>query len=111
MPSGGTARAFVPPEGPGIRNDVGFEAGDEVPLDYDPMLAKLIVSAPDRPAAVRRLRSALADYGVLGPSTNLPLLRRIADHPAFERGDTTTGFLEEYRLTEPPRASRCRARP
>jgi 3-methylcrotonyl-CoA carboxylase alpha subunit len=66
------------------------------------MLAKLIVSAPDRPAAVRRLRRALADYEILGPSSNLPLLGRIAAHPAFERGETTTRFLEEYRLTEPP---------
>jgi 3-methylcrotonyl-CoA carboxylase alpha subunit len=62
----------------------------------------LIVSAPGRPAAVRRLRRALTDYEVLGPSSNLPLLRRIAAHPAFERGETTTRFLEEHHLTEPP---------
>jgi 3-methylcrotonyl-CoA carboxylase alpha subunit len=104
MPSGGLLQGFAMPEGAGIRNDAGFEAGDEVPLNYDPMLAKLIVSAPDRPAAVRRLRRALADYEILGPSSNLPLLRRIAANPAFERGETTTGFLEEYRLTEPPPA-------
>jgi 3-methylcrotonyl-CoA carboxylase alpha subunit len=102
MPSGGLLEAFSTPEGAGIRNDAGFEAGDEVPLNYDAMLAKLIVSAPRRPAAVRRLRRALADYEIVGPSSNLPLLRRIAAHQAFERGDTTTSFLEEYRLTEPP---------
>jgi len=102
MPSGGLLRAFSTPDGAGIRNDAGFEAGDEVPLDYDPMLAKLIVSAQDRPSAVRRLRRALADYEILGPFSNLPLLGRIAAHPAFERGETTTGFLEEHRLTEPP---------
>ncbi len=104
MPSGGLLEAFSTPEGAGVRNDAGFEAGDEVPLNYDAMLAKLIVSAPDRPAAVRRLRRALADYEILGPSSNLPLLRRIAAHPAFERGETTTSFLEEYRLSEPPQA-------
>jgi 3-methylcrotonyl-CoA carboxylase alpha subunit len=104
MPSGGGLEGFAMPEGAGIRNDAGFEAGDEVPLNYDPMLAKLIVSAPDRPSAVRRLRRALADYEILGPSSNLPLLRRIAANPAFERGEITTGFLEEYRLTEPPPA-------
>ena len=104
MPSGGLLEAFATPEGAGIRNDAGFEEGDEVPLNYDPMLAKLIVSAPDRPAAVRRLRRALADYEILGPSSNLPLLRRIAANPAFERGETTTGFLEAYSLTEPPPA-------
>ncbi|MBA3617329.1 MAG: biotin/lipoyl-binding protein [Rubrobacteraceae bacterium] len=101
MPSGGLLEAFSPPEGAGIRNDAGFEAGDEIPLDYDAMLAKLIVSAKDRQAAVRRLRRALADYEILGPSSNLPLLRRIATHPAFEAGETTTRFLQENSLTEP----------
>ena len=104
MPSGGLLETFLVPEGAGIRNDAGFEAGDEVPLNYDAMLAKLIVSAPDRPAAVRRLRRALTDFEILGPSSNLPLLRRIAAHPAFERGETTTRFLEEYHLAEPPPA-------
>jgi 3-methylcrotonyl-CoA carboxylase alpha subunit len=102
MPSGGLLETFSTPEGAGIRNDAGFETGDEVPLNYDAMLAKLIVSAPDRRAAIRRLRRALADYGILGPSSNLPLLRRIAVHPAFKRGETTTSFLEKYGLTEPP---------
>jgi 3-methylcrotonyl-CoA carboxylase alpha subunit len=101
MPSGGLLETFSPPEGAGIRNDTGFEAGDEIPLDYDAMLAKLIVSAPDRHAAVRRLRRALADYEILGPSSNLPLLKRIAANPAFERGETTTRFLQETSLTEP----------
>jgi len=104
MPSGGCLEAFSTPEGAGIRNDAGFDKGDEVPLNYDAMLAKLIASAPDRPSAVRRLRRALVDYEILGPSSNLPLLRRIAAHPAFERGETTTRFLEEYGLTEPPPA-------
>ena len=104
MPSGGLLESFSMPEGAGIRNDAGFEAGDVVPLNYDAMLAKLIVSAPDRPTAVRRSRRALTDYEILGPSSNLPLLRRIAAHPAFERGATTTRFLEEYRLAEPPPA-------
>ena len=102
LPSGGDLLAFAPPEGPGVRNDVGFEAGDTVPVDYDAMLAKLIVAAPDRPSAVRRLRSSLADYGVAGLPTNLPLLRRIVNHPAFLEGDTTTGFLETHGLSEPP---------
>jgi 3-methylcrotonyl-CoA carboxylase alpha subunit len=101
MPSGGLLETFSPPEGAGIRNDAGFEVGDEVPINYDAMIAKLIVSAPDRPTAVRRLRRALTDYEILGLSSNLPLLERIAAHPAFERGETTIGFLEEHTLTEP----------
>jgi 3-methylcrotonyl-CoA carboxylase alpha subunit len=101
MPSGGLLETFSPPEGTGIRNDAGFEVGDEVPINYDAMLAKLIVSAPDRPSAVRRLRRALTDYEILGPSSNLPLLRRIATHPEFEAGETTIRFLEAHSLTEP----------
>ncbi|MGI8910109.1 MAG: biotin/lipoyl-containing protein, partial [Rubrobacteraceae bacterium] len=102
LPAGGRLLAYAPPEGPGIRNDVGVEAGDEVSLFYDPMLAKLVVHASDRASAVRRLRNALRDYAVLGVSTNLPLLRRIAEHPAFAAGETTTGFLEDHGLTKAP---------
>jgi len=102
LPAGGRLLAFSPPEGPGIRNDVGVETGDEVSLFYDPMLAKLVVHASDRGSAVRRLRNALRDYTVLGVSTNLPLLRSIAGHPAFAAGETTTGFLEDNGLTKAP---------
>ncbi len=101
LPSGGILRAWSPPVGPGIRNDAGVEVGDEVSLNYDPMLAKLIVFGPDRAAAVLRLRRALEDYTVLGAATNLPLLRRIAAEPAFAAGETTTGFIEEHGLDEP----------
>ena len=102
LPSGGRLHAFKPPAGPGIRNDAGVEAGDEVSLDYDPMLAKLIVFGSDRETAVLRLRRALGDYAVLGVTTNLPLLERIAEEPAFAAGETTTGFLEEHGLLEEP---------
>ncbi len=101
LPSGGKLQAFGPPTGPGIRNDAGVETGDEVSLNYDPMLGKLIVSGPDRATSVLRLRRALKDYAVLGVTTNLPLLRRITDEPAFAAGETTTGFIEEHGLDEP----------
>ncbi len=104
LPAGGKLRLFAPSEGPGIRNDTGVETGDEVTLHYDPMIAKLIVFASDREKAVMRLRRALGDYEVLGVPTNLPLLRRIADHPCFEAGETTIDFLEEHGLLEPPPA-------
>ena len=102
LPAGGRLLAFAPPAGPGIRNDAGFEAGDEVSLHYDPMLAKLVVYAPERDSAVPRLREALRAYAVLGVPTNLPLLRRVAEHPAFAAGETTVRFLEEHELTESP---------
>jgi 3-methylcrotonyl-CoA carboxylase alpha subunit len=102
LPAGGRLLLFSPPEGPGIRNDVGVESGDEVSVHYDPMISKLVVFAPNRQMAVRRLGRALEDYTVLGVPTNLPLLRRIAEHPAFAAGETTTDFLEKHRLAEPP---------
>jgi 3-methylcrotonyl-CoA carboxylase alpha subunit len=93
LPATGRVALFAPPEGPGVRNDVGLESGDEVVVHYDPLLAKLIVYAPDRPAAIARLRRALDDYAVLGVTTNLPLLRAIAGHPDFAAGATHTDFL------------------
>jgi len=102
LPTGGRLLAFAPPGGPGIRNDNGVESGDEVSVHYDPMIAKLVVFAPDREMAVRRLRRALEDYTILGLPTNLPLLKRIAEHPAFAAGETATDFLEKHRLEEPP---------
>ncbi|MDQ4003522.1 MAG: biotin/lipoyl-binding protein [Actinomycetota bacterium] len=102
LPAGGRLLAFAPPGGPGTRNDNGVESGDEVSVHYDPMIAKLVVFAPDREMAVRRLRRALEDYTILGIPTNLPLLKRIADHPAFAAGETATDFLEKHRLEEPP---------
>jgi 3-methylcrotonyl-CoA carboxylase alpha subunit len=93
LPSTGRVALFAPAAGPGIRNDAGLESGDEVTVYYDPLLAKLIVSAPDRPSAIARLRSALDDYTVLGVTTNLPLLRAIAAHADFAAGATRTDFL------------------
>jgi len=93
LPSTGRVALFAPPTGPGIRNDVGLASGDEVTVHYDPMLAKLIVAAPDRSAAIARLRPALEAYAVLGVTTNLPLLRAIAAHPDFAAGTTSTDFL------------------
>jgi 3-methylcrotonyl-CoA carboxylase alpha subunit len=93
LPSIGRVALFAPASGPGIRNDAGLETGDDVTVYYDPMLAKLIVAAPDRPAAIARLRSALDDYTVLGVTTNLPLLRAIAAHSDFAAAATHTDFL------------------
>lgn len=102
LPAGGELLAFAPPEGPGIRNDTGVERGDQVSLHYDPMLAKLVVYGAGRETALLRLRRALEGYTVLGVPTNLPLLRRIAAHPAFAAGETTIDFLEKHSLTETP---------
>ena len=98
LPATVPVAALSAPVGPGVRVDVGLESGDEVTVHYDPMVAKLIVHAPDRAAAVRRLRCAIDDFAVLGLTTNLSLLRAIAHDQAFAGGTTHTDFLEETGL-------------
>ncbi len=111
-PSIGTLHHLRPPaEGPHVRVDTGVRQGDAITVHYDPMIAKLIVWDRDRPAAVRRLEAALAQYEVAGVETNLGLLRRVAAHPDFLAGDVDTGFLDRHPevlasdLTLPPFAA------
>jgi acetyl-CoA carboxylase, biotin carboxylase subunit len=94
FPSPGRIAKLLRPSGPGIREDSGVYEGWTVPLDYDPMLSKLIAYAPDRDSAVRRMRRALDEYFVAGIKTNLPLFRRILDHPDFINARIDTGFLD-----------------
>ena len=105
LPAIGRLALHAPPSGPGVRVDSGLSSGDTVTVHYDPMIAKLIVSGPDRAAAIARLGQALDDYAVLGLTTNLPLLRALAAHPAFVAGDTHTGFLSEHPLDSAPPAA------
>jgi 3-methylcrotonyl-CoA carboxylase alpha subunit len=103
LPSTGIVTRFVKPEGPGIRLDSGIEDGDEITQYYDPMIAKLIVYAENRPAAIARLQRALEQSAIFGVTTNVSLLHDIAMHPAFRKGLTYTNFLNEYKLL-PPKA-------
>ena len=96
FPSPGPILAWREPAGPGVRVDSGVVAGTVVPVDYDPMLAKISAWAADRATAVRRLRVALEETVVLGPTTNLGFLLDVLAHPAFLAGDTHTGFLTEH---------------
>ena len=85
-----------------IRVDAGIEEGDEVPIAYDPLIAKLIAHGPNRDEAFERLADALAETEVEGVVTNLPLLRWLVAHPAVRAGQTTTAFLVEHPpLSEP----------
>ncbi len=94
-PSPGLIRNLRSPAGPGIRLDSGVVEGSVVPLDYDPMLAKLVVWGSDRQQAIHRLRRALAEYRVLGIDTTLPLFRALVEMPAFTTADFHTSFLDE----------------
>ena len=95
LPSTGRIRRLrAPDRHPAIRLDSGIEEGDEVTHHYDPMLAKLVVHGTDRDECVARLRHALAHTAIAGVTTNLPLLRALAAHPAFADGLIDTGFLD-----------------
>ncbi|MGD9762873.1 MAG: acetyl/propionyl/methylcrotonyl-CoA carboxylase subunit alpha [Candidatus Binatia bacterium] len=96
LPSPGRIAFMREPQGPGIRIDSGVEEGDEVPVHYDPMLAKLSVWAEDREAARRRMVAALRSYPVLGITTNISYLIDVLEQPAFVEGTTHTQFLDQH---------------
>ena len=100
FPSPGRITRLISPSGPGIRRDSGMYEGWEVPLDYDPLLAKLIGHGETREMAINRLRRALVEYFVGGIKTNIPLFRRILLDPDFRAGNFDTGFLDRL-LSEP----------
>jgi 3-methylcrotonyl-CoA carboxylase alpha subunit len=106
-PQAGTVSHVAFPAAPGVRVDAGIRDGSVVPVFYDSLLAKIIVLAEDRPAAVARLRETLGATTIGGIATNLTQLRAIAADEAFARGDTTTAFLTEraeaLRAFAPPR--------
>jgi 3-methylcrotonyl-CoA carboxylase alpha subunit len=102
-PDIGTVAVYEPPSGPGIRLDSGIQANSEVTFHYDPMLAKLIVWAPDRGAAIGRMRRALSEFVLLGVRNNIEFLDRVISHPEFAQGKIDTQFLERHRdLMQPP---------
>jgi acetyl-CoA carboxylase, biotin carboxylase subunit len=101
MPSPGTITRLIQPSGPGIREDSGIYESWTIPMDYDPMLSKLIAYAPTRALAIARMRRALGEYAIGGIRTNLGLFRRILDDPDFQEGRLDTGYLDRL-LTEKP---------
>jgi len=96
LPSSGRIVFLKEPQGPGVRCDSGIYGGWEVPVYYDPILAKLIVWAENREAACRRMASALDDYVVLGIHTTIDFLKDVVRHPEFLAGRTTTAFLKKH---------------
>jgi acetyl/propionyl-CoA carboxylase alpha subunit len=102
--AGRIERLSLPDE---LRVDAGIEAGDEVPVAYDPLLAKLIAAADTRDQAFVRLATALRKTDVRGMTTNLAFLRWLVSHPEVRAGRTTTAFLDENPpLSRYPRVSR-----
>lgn len=93
FPSPGKITALSEPSGPGIRIDGGIYQGWNVPLEYDPLLSKMIAYGENREHAIGRLRRALEEYFVGGVKTNLALFKRILADPEFLAGKTDTGLL------------------
>ncbi|MHC4780493.1 MAG: acetyl-CoA carboxylase biotin carboxylase subunit [Planctomycetota bacterium] len=96
LPSPGRIRLWREPRGPGVRVDSGVDGPCTVPVEYDPLLAKLIVRGADRTQAIGRMIEALKGFVVFGIPTTIPFLREVIDHPAFRAGRTSTGFLEKH---------------
>ena len=94
FPSPGKITLLLQPSGPGIRRDSGVYEGWTVPMDYDPLLAKLIGYGADREQAMSRLTRALNEYFVGGIKTNISLFRRILNDPDFRGAKIDTGFLD-----------------
>jgi acetyl-CoA carboxylase biotin carboxylase subunit len=94
FPSPGKITLLQEPSGPGIRIDSGMYEGWNVPIDYDPLLAKLIGYGSDREHAIARLRRALGEYFVGGIKTNISLFRRILHDADFRAANLDTGFLD-----------------
>jgi 3-methylcrotonyl-CoA carboxylase alpha subunit len=96
LPQTGRIDYLIEPAGPGVRVDSGVMEGSEISVNFDPMLAKLIVYAPAREAAIDRLDRALRDYIILGLTTNVSWLRRVVTHRAFREGKVSTRFLIDH---------------
>jgi acetyl-CoA carboxylase biotin carboxylase subunit len=94
FPSPGLITRLQVPAGPGIRRDSGVFEGWQVPLEYDPLLSKLVVWGTDRAEAIARLRRALGEYEIHGIRTNVPFFRRLLEHPDFGAGRLDTGLID-----------------
>ncbi len=95
-PTPGRVRRWEMPDGPGVRVDTGIGAGDRVPAEYDNLIAKILVHAGDRDAAIDRLRRALDETEIAGLQTTLPFHRFVARSPAFRAAELSTGWVGEH---------------
>jgi acetyl-CoA carboxylase biotin carboxylase subunit len=96
LPDIGTLQTYVTPKGPGVRVDDGFEQGMEIPIYYDPMIAKLTVYGKDRAEAIDRMVRAIDEYIITGITTTLPFGKFVMQHEAFTSGNFDTHFVKKY---------------
>jgi acetyl-CoA carboxylase biotin carboxylase subunit len=102
LPYPGKITRLTRPLGPGVRLDASIYAGWTVPMEYDPLLAKLAVWAGSRDHAIARMIRALGEYDVEGIRTNIPFFRQILEDPEFRAGALHTGFIDEFFQRRPP---------
>lgn len=96
LPDIGRLVKYKIPQGYGVRVDDAYEEGQEIPINYDPMIAKLIVHADTREAAMDKMLLAIDDYKISGIATTLPFGTYVMKHEAFRSGDFDTGFIGKY---------------
>ncbi|GAA4007806.1 acetyl-CoA carboxylase biotin carboxylase subunit [Hymenobacter fastidiosus] len=96
LPDIGTLTTYVRPQGPGVRVDDGFEQGMDIPIYYDPMIAKLVTFGKDRTEAIERMLRAIDEYQITGIQTTLPFGRYVLRHPAFVSGNFDTNFIRDH---------------
>ncbi|MEQ8686716.1 MAG: acetyl-CoA carboxylase biotin carboxylase subunit [Imperialibacter sp.] len=96
LPDIGKLVTYVRPQGLGVRVDDGFEEGMDIPIYYDPMIAKLTVHAETRELAIRRMLRAIHEYKISGIKTTLPFCGFVLQHEAFASGNFDTRFVEKY---------------
>ncbi len=96
LPDIGTLQTYKTPKGNGVRVDDGFEQGMEIPIYYDPMIAKLITYGKDREEALERMIRAIDEYEITGIQTTLGFGKFVMQHEAFKSGDFDTHFVSKY---------------
>jgi acetyl/propionyl-CoA carboxylase alpha subunit len=101
----GSIGAWRMPTGPGVRVDAGVAVGSPLPVEYDPLLAKVLVHADSRPAAVARLRRALDETLIGGVQTDLSFLHWLVEEPGFVAGEYDTDLVAERWGHGPPTAA------
>ncbi len=100
LPDIGNLQTYITPKGPGIRVDDGFEQGMDIPIYYDPMIAKLVSYGKDRTEAIERMIRAIDEYQITGIQTTLTFGKFVMQHEAFVSGNFDTHFVSKYFVPE-----------
>ena len=107
LPSVGTLETYIRPTGEGVRLDDGYEEGMEIPIYYDPMIAKLITYGKTREEATQLMIKAIQDYKIEGIATTLPFGKFVCEHEAFTSGNFDTHFVKNYYSPEKIKAQQA----